>query len=458
MAHLPLDPLLPLLAADPDGQDSASDQKRAKQVRVMERILTHEELKARLSDNPDVQVVAICGLLRSFFSTPDAALNDQLQEITKVREERQTVNYRQLGQRAAPHMAAADASVTSEIDLEQTLISNRRQGRQIISRLRDGWKERQIYMEKQGHAMIERMTTVVDHLTAVHERLFGSDDWKRRELREHTAVQILNLVRCGASRLMTHEYGAGIIDADLDEMEKLLLDFARTLPSPVDASDGDLRHQMARILMAIKEYDGSLAADAHVLEVGARLVIALVGAKHVLSLIAQLNVIVIVYDQVQSRDFVEEMERLAAAFSALRDDDATSDLYVWIRGHFPEKERLPGPNRFSSYCRGNAIIRGLESCLKGDDVPLPRIQQNIDAVKADDGGFEQIAWYALASAAVQAQKGDDGPLRQFLKKGKPAEIVEIAKRLAEAFPYTDLRDCIANQLSSLATVSPAGRK
>lgn len=374
-----IDPLLMFLS-DSTGKRNS---KKIAGRRVINPVLTSAEAEAR--EKSSGQEAAIVRFFNNVLTGEDR--RDEFENCLCTRKGESRLDY---------------DKVTEYFQEKHGILLAKGQVKCAVSNLRASMKKHIDEMTKKQVGVANRIQDVLSLLNGLHGDLVQLDPLGQTQ-RDHAAISILNLVRAVVSHILPADFAENVQDADLDEIEGMILNFARSLPAndKEQASDFQLlRKDVARLLQVLQDYDvESHSDDLEIVEIGTRVIIDLVGQDHLCGLFAQLNIIVTIRELITASDYASEMSRLATKATELHKDEQTARLRRRI-SKLPEEDRLPSPIRLASYCRGNFIFRSLAGCLVGEMNNLEEVQVAIETVKSLDSGFEEIASWEIAYAAV----------------------------------------------------------
>lgn len=438
---------------DDESAESDDPRLRALQQSLIRKSLNREEVKARLSENEESQELAYARLLHNFTNVNSDPII--CSEAVAIRCNRPALDYKYLSARLCQSPEINVPSSTSDPSEE---VANVQAGiKAFVRHLRSSYREQLCQLENSNVEILDRIRIVFDRLNDNYEVLVASDKSATgRQLREQSALEIINLVRGAASRVLPAEYGAGIRDTDVRELEGILLEFATRMQRESKSPPGTLATDLTRLLQLLGSYNSKCVADdLAIVESGSRVVIDLVGQRHHCGLLAQLNVIVVLRDALPWNDYVDEMQRLATAAIQLRNDDETKRFGSWMRHKLTPEDRLPSPGRLASYCLGNLVFRSLDAILALEATDLSQVRTAILQVRKQDGSFEQLPWYELAVAAVTcARTEDSSEIKAVIcNRGKDA-IMQTISQILKHVDYQRIHEAIAMQIGFVESKRP----
>jgi hypothetical protein len=264
-----------------------------------------------------------------------------------------------------------------------------------------------------------RMSTFLEKIPALYERLHrlslpgaGESFSLPDNLSPAVYSEILNVVRGAVGRVLPREYGEGIRDADVGEVEGLLLKLGTELQNQWGdnpQAKGLIAQDLAKFLNGLLDYDPATpSCDFVLLNSGARLLIELTGPASFFGLFAQLNIYQVI-DRLLTRDqYLDVMQRLADDAEILTQDRSVREMVAGLNRSLPGgQEGLPTVRRLASYCLGNLVFAALDVAL-AEDTPqddkkalLTRAKVAAGVIAQKDSSFEQNAWYKLAIAVAE---------------------------------------------------------
>ncbi len=432
MAQRSIDPILPYLAdAEPTMGGASPDALRrtSMQKRVISSRLTRAQVESRLAEQAESHEATFAKFFVEIIT--GAVCNEHFErECIAVRNGRISLKYKALA-------ALLREQYRINLPLECEELANMLKA--TVYEMRKTYRSELREMKEKTFSVSERVRAAFDRLNEARIAMIGlTDDSEEDIVRERAAVELINLVRVAAARVVPAVYGEGIHDTDLDEMEGVLLSFAKSLPRETDHPQAEsVGRDLGRLFDVLRDYNGdAVADDLELVDAGCRVIIDLVGTKHICGLFAQLDIFVVLKRLLSVEEFADQMERIAVEARELHDDPGTNRLRRWMRRVLQKNERLPSPLRLSSYCLGNAIFRLIDACLANEFHDLSRINSSIQLVKQFDGGFEQLPWYRLAYAATIAERsGDASDLANMCRKLGRDKVAAILTKIRKHFEY-----------------------
>lgn len=296
---------------------------------------------------------------------------------------------------------------------------------ELRGRIRDYVRDLRRRCREEIEERAARMSTFLEKIPALYERLYrlsmpgaGGGTAGSLALPDNLApevyAEILNVVRGAVGRVLPREYGEGIRDADVDQVEDLLLQLGKKLQDQWGdnpEAKGLIAEDLKKFLAGLLDYDPATpSCDFVLLNSGARLLIELTGPTSFFGLFAQLNIYQVI-DRLLSRDqYLDVMQRMADDADTLAQDRSVRDMVAGLNRSVPSgQEGLPSARRLVSYCLGNLVFAALDTAL-AEDTPegnrkplLARAKTAAGVIAQKDSAFEQNAWYKLAIAAAEAE-------------------------------------------------------
>jgi hypothetical protein len=403
--------------------------------RVLRRKLTAEEAQAIAQQSNDEIGRAV---LKGLSILMDSGPTDLSQALTIVRHGRLTLRFRRLAKQF--YQLYREEMPYSEKEWFKRL-------KQVVRSLRRRYAE---LPDNHTNSFFKKLPELFDRLG----RLAAVTGPLR--LAPELIGEILNVVRVAASRILPREYGTGITDVDVEEVERHLLAFGADLGrsgAETEEAAKDVAKDLARFLRALTDYDPTnvVASDYALVNAGARLVVALAGANSLLGLLAQLNVYVGIRKLMPAREYADAMQRIGDAAEALVNDAQTDRLHKDLSRNLPEQEELPRASRLASYCRGNLIFTALSEALETVDRDkrkawVVEAQAAADHVAKRDSAFHQVSWYRLAISAV-ADIDAPGEFKKFVGRVDQAKAWADLESIRAHFAHDDLIEHIESQFA-----------
>jgi len=270
--------------------------------------------------------------------------------------------------------------------------------------------------------MADRFDALHARLQANHEKLLSGQGRTSNTLRRAVAHDVLGVLRASAGRLIECGFGEGIPEhVDLDATRQRFLIFVqRALGCGLGTDEPcDIRDDLARLLSALHDHDGSTEADMQLVVTGANVVADLAGPDSLPGLMAKLNVLMVGRPMLESDFFVSQMLTLAEAAGNLINDKSTRAYMAWAR-HQPKDRLTPSPNRVRSYCLNNAATHILERLHTGELTGgrwFVNAQHCFDTMKKHDRGFKLLKTTEAIMLSVLADlTGNTAPARDFFTR------------------------------------------
>jgi len=243
--------------------------------------------------------------------------------------------------------------------------------------------------------LAQRFDALYAQLRTNHDGLIREQKQGGHVLSRAVTHDVLCVLRSAAGRLIECGFGEGIPQhADLDATRQRFLGFVRRVMREGYGADSrsTLREDIARLLKALHDHDGSAEADMQLVVSGACIVADLAGPDALPGIMARLNVLMVGRPMLESEFFVEQMLKLADTAGSLVKDRATQTYMAWVRLQ-PEDRRTPSPNRVRSYCLNNAATHVLQRLHTGELTGahwFATAQKCYDTMHEHDRGFQLL--------------------------------------------------------------------
>ncbi len=270
--------------------------------------------------------------------------------------------------------------------------------------------------------MTQRFDALYAKLQTNHDRLLHGLTQADHAFRRAMAHDVLGVLRASASRLIDRSFGEGIPQhVDLDATRQRFLVFIQHAADRGLGTDDSstLNEDMAKLLSALRDHDGSAEADMQLVVTGANIVADLAGPDSLPGLMARLNILMVGRPMLETDFFITQMLTLADAAGQLIDDKPTRAYMGWVR-HQPNDRQTPSPNRVRSYCLNNAATHILQRLHTGKLTGahwFDTAQQCFDTMKKHDRGFQLLKTTEAIMLCVLAELTDNTePARDFFNR------------------------------------------